>query len=195
MERTAVANGWKVLQLRHGPFRESLFARPGGAAFKKLFAGGLSDYEFQMLLFKNDAAEIRKRANEKAPDSAKFVRSLADADLVRAFGDLGGHSIEKLIEAYEKARNDDSAPYLIIAHTIKGFGLECSADPSNHSALPSDKEMLAILSSRGLSPDDPFALFAEKSLEGQYLSARRDRFRAGIEEHVRLKNENRAKVR
>src|SRR4029079_10344472 len=82
IERTAVANGWKVLQLRHGSFRESLFARPGGAAFKKLFEGGLSDYEFQMLLFKNDAAEIRKRANEKAPDSAKFVRSLADADLV-----------------------------------------------------------------------------------------------------------------
>ncbi len=195
IERTAVANGWKVLQLRHGSFRESLFARPGGAAFKKLFEGGFSDYEFQMLLFKNDAAEIRKRASERFPDCAKFVRALADPDLLRAFGDLGGHSLEKLIEAYEKARTDDSAPYLIIAHTIKGIGLECSADPSNHSALPSDKEMLSILSSRGLSPDDPFALFGEKSLEGQFLSQRRDRFRASTEEHVRLKNENREKVR
>ena len=30
IERTAVANGWEVVQLRHGNFREEVFARPGG---------------------------------------------------------------------------------------------------------------------------------------------------------------------
>ncbi|MBL8858255.1 MAG: pyruvate dehydrogenase [Planctomycetes bacterium] len=195
IERTAAGNGWKVIQLRHGAFREEIFARPGGAAFKKLFEGGLSDYVFQMLLFKGDASEIRKRAIEHVPDCAKIVKALSDSDLLKAFADLGGHSIPKLIEAYAQARNDDSAPYLILAHTIKGFGLECAADPSNHSALPSEKEIQALLKARGLDAADPFALFAEKSEEGKYLATRRDRFRKGLEEHRKLKRENREKVR
>lgn len=195
IERTAAANGWKVIQLRHGNFREKLFAKPGGAAFKKLLEGGFSDYEFQMLLFKGDAAEIKKRAAERTPECAKFVRALSDADLLRAFADLGGHCLEKLIEAYEKARHDDTAPYLILAHTIKGFGLECSADPSNHSALPSEKEIAALLAARGLTEADPFALFDAKTEEGRYLAARRDRFRASIEAHETLRRDNREKVR
>lgn len=195
IERTAIANGWKVIQLRHGKFRDELFARSGGASLKKLFEGGLSDYEFQMLLFKGDAAEIKRRAAERVPECAKFVRSLSDADLLRCFADLGGHCVEKLIEAYEKSRRDDTAPYLILAHTIKGFGLECSADPSNHSALPSEREIQTLLKARGLTSEDPFALFAATSEEGKYLSTRRDRFRKGIADHEALKKHNREKVR
>ncbi|MDZ4772582.1 MAG: pyruvate dehydrogenase [Planctomycetota bacterium] len=195
IERTAVANGWKVIQVRHGKFRDELFARPGGAGLKKLFEGGLSDYEFQMLLFKGDAAEIKRRAAERVPDCAKIVKSLSDAELLKAFADLGGHCVTKLIEAYDKARSDDTAPYLLIVHTIKGFGLECSADPSNHSALPSEKEIQALLKARGLDATDPFALFAPTSAEGRFLAERRDKFRKGIDEHKALKKANREKVR
>ncbi len=195
IERTAVANGWKVIQVRHGQIRDELFARPGGAGLKKLFEGGLSDYEFQMLLFKGDAAEIKRRAAERVPECAKLVKSLSDAELMKAFADLGGHCVAKLIEAYEKARHDDTAPYLILVHTIKGFGLECSADPSNHSALPSEKEIKALLKARGLDTVDPFALFAPTSEEGRFLAERRDKFRRGFDDHHRLKRENREKVR
>jgi len=195
IERTAVANGWKVLQVRHGKYRDELFARPGGASFKKLLDGGFSDYEFQMLLFKGDAGEIKKRGAERVPDCAKFLRALSDAELLKAFADLGGHCVEKLIEAYDKARHDDTSPYLILVHTIKGLGLECAADPSNHSALPSEKEIQALLKARGLSSDDAFALFPPNSEEGKYLAKRRDVFRYSIEDHARLKRENREHVR
>jgi pyruvate dehydrogenase E1 component len=195
IERTAVANGWKVIQLRHGKFRDELFARPGGAALKRLFEGGLSDYEFQMLLYKGDAGEIRTRCGNHVPECAKLLRALSDADVLRCFADLGGHCVEKLVEAYAKVRHDSSAPYLLIAHTIKGFGLKCSADPSNHSALPSEAEIQLLLKAAGLASADPFALFPANSEEGKYLAARRDRFRAGFEEHARLKLENRESAR
>lgn len=195
MEKTALAHGWKVIQVRHGRFRDELFARPGGAALKKLFEGGLSDYEFQMLLFKGDAAEIRRRVGERNADVAKLLKGLTDQEILRAFGDLGGHCMEKLVSAFQKCREDDSAPYLVIVHTIKGYGLECAADPSNHSALPSEVELKKLLQDRGLTFEDAFATFAESSAEGKYLAARREMFRQGFDAHEKLRRENRAEVR
>ncbi|MBL8863531.1 MAG: pyruvate dehydrogenase [Planctomycetes bacterium] len=195
MEKTALAHGWKVIQVRHGRFRDELFARPGGAALKQLFEGGLSDYEYQMLLFKGDAAEIRRRVGARQAEAAKFLKGLSDQDVLRAFADLGGHCMEKLVATFEQCRGDDSAPYLVIVHTIKGYGLECAADPSNHSALPSEEELKKLLQDRGLTFEDAFALFPESSPEGRYLAARRERFRAGIEAHERLRRENRTDVR
>src|SRR5206468_12626532 len=124
------------------------------------------------------------------PDVEKLLANLSDEDVLRAFSDLGGHCLEKLLEAYERARHDPEVPYLIIAHTIKGFGLECAAHPANHSMLPSEEEIGRLLHRAGLSRDDPFALFPEESEEGLYLAARRDQFRRGIEEHLRLRKKN-----
>jgi pyruvate dehydrogenase E1 component len=195
IEQTAASNGWRVVQVRHGLFREELFKRPGGVSLKRLFEGGLSDYEYQMLLYKRDAGEIRRRAGQGNPDVTKLLKSLGDEDVLRAFGDLGGHSLEKLIEAYDKARQDPDAPYLIIAHTIKGWGLECAADPSNHSTLPGQKEIDSLLARAGLSKDDPFGLFEAGGEEAAYLADRRDRFRAGVAAHAMLVRENRERVR
>jgi len=195
IEKTALANGWKVLQLRHGAFREELFARPGGDTLRRVLEGALTDYEFQMLLLKGDAAELRRFAGERVPECRPFVKALADQELVRAFGDVGGHCLEKLIEAYQRARADRSAPYLLIVHTIKGWGLECRAHPANHSTLPEESEVHALLRAQGLSPENPFELFPANSPEGQFLATRRDAFRRGIEELLSLRATNRAEVR
>jgi pyruvate dehydrogenase E1 component len=198
IERTARDNGWRVVQVRHGKFREELFDRPGGVALKRLFEGGstgLSDYEFQMLLLKGDPAEIRRACGQGNPDVEKLLANLSDAEVLRAFSDLGGHCLEKLLEAYERARHDPEVPYLIIAHTIKGWGLECAAHPANHSMLPSEEEILRLQEKAGLPRDDPFALFPEASDEGAYLAGRREVFRRGIEDHLKLRRKNREWVR
>jgi pyruvate dehydrogenase E1 component len=195
IERTAADNGWRVVQVRHGRFREELFDRPGGVALKRLFEGGLSDYAYQMLLLKGDPAEIRRACGQANPDVQKVLKGLTDEEVVRAFSDLGGHCLEKLIEAYDRARQDADVPYLIIAHTIKGYGLECAAHPANHSMLPSEEEIRRLLEKSGLSLDDPFALFPEESDEGAFLAERRDHFRRGIEEHLLLRRANREWVR
>jgi pyruvate dehydrogenase E1 component len=195
IQRTAEANGWKVVQLRHGWFRESFFARPGGDAYREFLEEALSDYDLQMLLLADDAAEIRRRAIQLVPRSRAFVESMSDAELLCSYCDLGGHDTGKLIEALTAARGSRSQPTLIIAHTIKGWGLECAADPSNHSALPDEQEVRGLLQRAGLTWEDPFAHFDDSSAEGRYLAARSDHYRAGMDRHRELREQNRAWVR
>jgi len=195
IERTALANGWRVVQLRHGSFREELFKQEGGAALREVFERAFSDYEYQMLLLKRDAATIRSRAKSRSAQASALLSKLSDADVVRAFADLGGHDVARLVAAYEFAKQPSDQPCMIIAHTVKGWNLACAADPSNHSALPDKQEQQAILTAAGLSWEQPFALFDPASREGRFLAQRRDQFRAGIEAHDRLREQNRALVR
>ncbi len=195
IERTALANGWKVIQVRHGSFRQELFKRPGGASIKKLFDGGLSDFEYQNLLFNANPAEMREHCIKHVPASKKIVNSLSDDELVRAFTDLGGHDIEQMVKALEDSRLEPDEPYLVVAHTLKGWGMKCQADPSNHSSLPNKAEVQEILERSGLSAEDPFALYEEGTPEAEYLAQRRDEFRAGISDHLRMRESNRERAR
>jgi len=195
IQRTAEANGWAVIQLRHGIFRESLFERPGGEDFRRVLEGGISEYEYQMLLFKNDAANIKQRCVESEPGCAKLLAELTEEELLRAFADLGGHCMANLMQAYDAVRENPDEPVMIIAHTLKGWGLQMRAHPANHSMLPKQKEIEALIEAAGLPVDDPFALFSADSEEGAFLAERRDAFRAGIQEHLALRATNRAKIR
>ena len=193
--KTALANGWKVIDLQHGRFRDELFAREGGEHLKDLLESTLSDYEFQLALFKNDAYLVRTLIKQHSPDAHEFCRSLSDEDLLRAFHDLGGHDMVKMIEVLRAARLEPTEPYLVIAHTIKGWGLDCSADPSNHSALPSKDEVARLLEAEGLSMEDPYAHFETGTAEAEYLDARGQEFRDRIVEFKEASRERRAKIR
>src|SRR6185436_8809549 len=52
IERTGIANGWEVIQVRHGRLRREAFKRRGGARLKAVLENQFSDYEFQMFLWK-----------------------------------------------------------------------------------------------------------------------------------------------
>src|SRR4029453_17307987 len=125
----------------------------------------------------------------------KLLKTLSDEEVLRAFADVGGHSLDKMIEAYDRARHDPDVPYLVIAHTIKGWGLESAAHPANHSTLPSEQEIGRLLEKAGRSMDDPFAPLGKNTEEGAFLRDRRDQFRRGIEEHLELRQKNREWVR
>jgi len=195
IERTATANGWKVIQVRHGRFREELFARPGGEELRVLLESELSDYALQLMLFRRDVKHVRKHALKFHAKARRILDSLDDAELMRALTDLGGHDMGALVEALRASKQHPDTPYLLVVHTIKGWGLKCFADPANHSTLPSEAEVRAILSARGISWEDPFTHFPHDSAEGAYLAQRGARFRAGIAEHLELRASNRAKAR
>ncbi|QDU67035.1 pyruvate dehydrogenase [Engelhardtia mirabilis] len=184
IERTALANGWKVIQLRHGRYRQELFELEGGGELRRVIEHDLTDYEFQLLLFRRDAAQTRSMIGAKSAEAGKLLESLSDEEVLRAIGDVGAHDMEVVIEALEQSRTEPEVPYLIIAHTIKGWGLECFADPANHSSLPSKQEVTEILERNGLSWDDPFAHFDEGSDEAAFLAERQERFRDGIEDRT-----------
>ena len=192
---TAVANGWKVIQLRHGSYREEIFGRPGGEALREVLETRLSDYEYQMLALKRDAGAMREACIEHNVGSRELVESLNDEDMKRTLLDLGGHDMDRMRDALETSRGESEEPYMIIAHTLKGWGLECLADPSNHSNLPSQKEIDRILEENGLSGDDPFEHFADDTEEAEYLAERSQVFRDEIQEHRDVKQRNRERVR
>ena len=194
IERTALANGWRVIQLRHGSFREQVFARPGGEVLRQVLEKGLSDYEFQMLALKRDPGHIRETWIAKDAKVKKLAKSLSDEEVIRVMLDLGGHDYAKMVAALRASREETGEPYLVIAHTLKGWGLECLAHPANHSALPSQKEVDALQASVGLSSERPFERFSDESEEGRYILARRDRFRAARVENEALIERNQAWV-
>jgi pyruvate dehydrogenase E1 component len=190
IEGTAVANGWEVIQLRHGSFREQVFARPGGAALRQVFERALTDYHYQALLWKRDAGQMREAVLGHDKSCAKLLATLDDQEIVRLFFDVGGHDLPAIVRAFEQSRQDAHRPTLVVAHTIKGLGLECVAANGNHSAMPDEDEVKRILEAQDLSLERPFARFAASSPEGRFLAARGRDVRAGIEalEQHRAKN-------
>ena len=195
IERTAIANGWRVIQVRHGKFRQELFRRDGGDALREVLENGLSDYEFQMLALKRDPERIAEFMIAKHPGCRGLVENLGDDERVRMLLDLGGHCMDSMIEALRRSREESDEPYMVICHTLKGWELDCLADPANHSTLVGAKELDEILGKAGLDSEDPFALFDADSDERRFLQARRDHFRAGREAHWDLRTRNRARVR
>jgi len=181
IERTAAANGWEVVQLRHGAFREAVFARPGGKALRSVFEQKFSDYQFQALIWKRDVGQLRQALLDADPTVKKLVDALGDDEVVRLYFDLGGHDHRAIVAAFEQSKRDKRTPTLIIAHTVKGRGLQCVAANGNHSALPEPDEVQAILAAHGLSLERPFARFADDSDEGRYAAQRGAQLRLGIE--------------
>ena len=145
IEKTALANGWKVIQVRHGKLRESLFAKDGGDALREVLERGLTDYEFQMLALKRDASAIREVFTAKHPGCKAALAGLDDEGVLRMLLDLGGNCYDTVRDALRASREESDEPYMVIAHTFKGWGLECLADPANHSTLPKGKEIEALL--------------------------------------------------
>src|SRR6476659_5960609 len=54
IERTATANGWEVIQVRHGRKRLAAFEKKDGSLFKEVLENGYDDYEFQSLIRARD---------------------------------------------------------------------------------------------------------------------------------------------
>ena len=172
IEAMAKANDWEVIQLRHGSYRQELFDGPGGAALKHWIEDVLPDYDYQLLLFGRNADAVRDSAKRDHEGAYKLLANLSDESVLRFLGDVGGHDIMAIAKAMEESRLDQKTPTIMIVHTIKGFGLECYADPSNHSNLPSKKELASILESNSLTEEDPFGLFAEDTDEAAFLRYR-----------------------
>lgn len=180
--RLSEANGWEAIALKHGKKREKWFATPGGDEFKRVLDEEFTDFEFQALLGANQAELTRNVLSQKSVKLKKWLRQLSDKELQEAFLNLGGHDLESLIEAFEKAKSNPNKPTLIVAYTIKGHGLKCQALSGNHSAMPERDELEAMAKKIGAPWEDPFREFAPDSEEEAFLKPRREELLSGIDE-------------
>ncbi len=190
IEKTMSANGWEVIQVRHGSKRQTLFKKPGGEVFKNFLENELTDYELQALLLVQDIKLLKKGIVKEHPNMKKFIENVSDNELYDAFRDFGGHDMLLLAEAMLQSKKSTRRPTIIVAHTLKGWGLKMAAAPGNHSALPSQEEIDELKQKQGIKGDTLFAGFDAKSVESQFLKARGEKLLAEIKAQAALKQKN-----
>jgi pyruvate dehydrogenase E1 component len=190
VERTMEANGWEVINLQHGRKRLELFKKSDGDAFKNFIENDLQDYEFQSMLLVKDTAALKKGLEKAHPKLKKFLSGVTADELYAALRDLGGHDIFLLADAMEKSKLSKRKPTIIIAHTLKGWGLRSAAAPSNHSSLPSEEEMTELLKAQKLPEGELFARLDAKSTAGKFCLERGTLLTSQIKKHHEIRERN-----
>ncbi|MDE0119894.1 MAG: pyruvate dehydrogenase [Bdellovibrionales bacterium] len=188
IERTLCANGWQVIQLKHGSLRKNLFQKPGGKEFQFFLEKQLTDHEFQALFLKGEE-ELKSVLLQKYKKLKPFLNSLSTKELKEAFLDLGGHDFSSLISAMETSKKDLKRPCFIIAHTIKGWGLKMAGLAGNHSYLISKAELDQLREGLKEGSSD-FPLFPENSKQGIFLKKRKEKLYKEILSQKKMKKDN-----
>ncbi|MEV4513275.1 pyruvate dehydrogenase [Dactylosporangium sp. NPDC049525] len=166
IEQMFAAAGWQVITVKFGRLLEALFARPGGEHLRARILA-MPNPEYQRLL-RCRPDELRTRLpgdGEGSAEVAALVADLDDATLTSAIRNLGGHDLDALREAY--AQIDDTRPTVIIAYTIKGYGLPTQGHPQNHSSLLTVEQFAEFAAGHGMDVDKPWAAFAPDTAAGR----------------------------
>ncbi|HWU93433.1 MAG TPA: transketolase, partial [Sphingomicrobium sp.] len=137
--------GWRVVELRYGKrLKAALDANP---AVKDWF-DALPNADLSALHYQGGAALRARIERDLGKAGAKFLKAQDDDALAALFSDLGGHCMESLVEAFETAQDD--VPTLLIAWTIKGFGLPFAGHKDNHAGLMNPTQAAALRDSMGV---------------------------------------------
>ncbi|MFD8591380.1 pyruvate dehydrogenase [Streptomyces sp. NPDC059637] len=168
-ERMFHAAGWQVVTLKYGRRLGELFTLPGGDALRHRL-DTMSNAEYQRLL-RADGPRLRERlpgTGTAAGEVRRLIGELDDVRLREAVRDLGGHDLSALLSAYRAA--EPGRPTVVLAYTLKGFGLPTEGHPANHSALLSTEDVHALAASCGIDPQHPWQRFAEGSAEAEWCA-------------------------
>ncbi|MDJ0408091.1 transketolase-like TK C-terminal-containing protein [Rhodococcoides fascians] len=176
LEKMFDAAGWQVITVRFGRLLENLFARTGGDALRRRILD-MPNPEYQRLL-RCSASELRDRLPGNGSDSTAITALIGDLDdliLTESIRNLGGHDLDALREAY--AQIDDTRPTVIIAYTVKGFGLPTQGHPQNHSSLLTVDEYAALADTLGTDVGSPWGRFDDATAAGQLCADVAERLR------------------
>ena len=169
------AAGWHVIELRWGRRLEALFGRRGGEGLRARLES-MPNAEYQALL-RRPAGTIRKAlvtAVDGQVDAAldRFLGDLSDDTLRDLVADVGGHDLAAILDAFDEAGRERSGPCVILAQTIKGWGLPLAGDPMNHGALLSAAQLETLRESLGVPAGHEWEGFPGSSPEGHLIGAR-----------------------
>ncbi len=170
--------GWNVIKVLWGTEWDAILERDTeGLLVKRM--GELVDGEYQKLVV-SSGAYVREHFFGSDPRLLKLVEPLSDEELRRLR--LGGHDPRKVYAAYKAASEHKGQPTVILARTIKGYGLGEAGEGKNvtHQQKKLNEDELKEFRSRFDIPltDEqvshiPFYRPEENSEELQYLHARR----------------------
>jgi len=167
-------NGWRVIELKYGTRLEAVFRQPYGLKLRARI-DEMSNEEYQSLLLQ-DGEVIRSRlinfAGRADPTVARLLEDYGTEDVKALLSNLGGHDLERVLAAYVEAFAVTTQPVVILAYTIKGWGLPFAGNPANHASLLKPAEIETLRQQFGIPSGQEFAGFAADSEEAQYIKER-----------------------
>ncbi|HEY7290764.1 MAG TPA: pyruvate dehydrogenase (acetyl-transferring), homodimeric type [Vicinamibacterales bacterium] len=170
--------GWNVIKVLWGREWDPLLAKDrDGLLVKRM--GEIVDGQYQKYAVES-GAYVREHFWGVDPKLLDMVKHLSDDQLKKM--SLGGHDPIKVYNAYKAAVEHKGAPTVILARTIKGYGLGEAGEGKNitHQQKKMNEEELRAFRTRfGIPVSDedvaktPFYRPAEDSLEIKYMRERR----------------------
>jgi pyruvate dehydrogenase E1 component len=170
--------GWNVIKVVWGRHWDQLLEKDkSGLLIKRMNEvcdGELQNYKY------NGGAYTREHFFGKYPELLELVKDMTD-DQIMALN-RGGHDPYKVYAAYAEASASKGKPTVILAQTVKGYGLGDAGEAANdtHSVKKLDMDSLRKFRDRfGIPiPDDqletvPYYKPAEDSPELAYMKSRR----------------------
>ncbi|MBR9894893.1 MAG: pyruvate dehydrogenase (acetyl-transferring), homodimeric type [Gammaproteobacteria bacterium] len=179
LEGTFRGAGWEVVKVIWGSYWDELLARDKSGKLIQLM-GETVDGEYQNCKAKG-GKYTRENFFNKYPETAALVANMSDDDIWRL--NRGGHDPVKVFAAYQKAIDTKGRPTVILAKTVKGFGLGASGEAQNvaHNVKKMDVDSIKQFRDRFNIPvadekieELPYFKFDEDSEEMKYLRARRE---------------------
>ena len=170
--------GWNVIKVLWGSEWDALLARDTEGLLARRMAE-IVDGEYQKYSVAG-GAYIRKHFWGVDPRLKQLVDHMSDDELWRMR--LGGHDPAKVYAAYHAALRHKGAPTVILARTIKGYGLGEAGEGKNitHQQKElNDRELIAFRDRLAIPLSDeelagaPLYRPAEDSVEVEYMHERR----------------------
>jgi pyruvate dehydrogenase E1 component len=170
--------GWNVIKVVWGSDWDNLITNDrDGILVKRM--GEITDGQYQKY-FVESGAYFRHNLFGSDPRLLKMVEHLSDEQLSRMR--LGGHDPIKVHAAFKAAMEHKGAPTVVLAKTIKGYGLGEAGEGKNitHQQKKLNEDELRVFRSRFGIPiadeelqDAPFYRPADDSPEILYMQERR----------------------
>ncbi|MBT4081828.1 MAG: pyruvate dehydrogenase (acetyl-transferring), homodimeric type, partial [Gammaproteobacteria bacterium] len=171
--------GWNVLKVIWGSGWDALLAKDKtGLLLKRMEE--VVDGEYQNYKSK-DGAFVRKHFFGAYPELLDLVSDMTDQDIWKL--QRGGHDPRKIYAAYQEAKEHKGQPTVILAKTVKGYGMGEAGEGQNatHSQKKMGLEHMRRFRDRFHIPvsdeqmeEIPFIRPAEGSEELNYILGRRE---------------------
>ncbi|MBW2275747.1 MAG: pyruvate dehydrogenase (acetyl-transferring), homodimeric type, partial [Deltaproteobacteria bacterium] len=170
--------GWNVIKVIWGGYWDPLLAKDKDGLLRKRMEEVL-DGEYQAYKVKGGGF-TREHFFGKYPELRAMVSNMSDEDIWRL--NRGGHDPHKVYAAYAEAMTHRGQPTVILAKTVKGYGMGMAGEGQNithsqkkmgESALKAFRDRFNIPVSDDEIADAPFYKPAEDSPELQYMHERR----------------------
>ena len=173
------AAGWNVINLIWGSRWDDLLEKDTSGALRWVMNNTV-DGEYQNFKAKG-GAYTRKHFFGKHPDALKLVENMTDEEIEEL--NRGGHDPVKVFNAYKKAYECKDKPTVILAFTIKGYGIGSrQADNTTHQVKKLSIDNLKYFKDKFQLPIKdsdleklPYLSFSKTSKEYKYLIDRREK--------------------